>query len=289
MKTAVVFGGSGYIGSNTVYELLNRGYKVINADIKELKIDHKNYKYKNFTAYDYGEVLRLLSDKKDINLIFNFAGISDIKQCNTWPSYSLDVNIKINTNILNSIYAQKIYPLYIYASSLYAASSKAGIYSISKRTNEDLIKYYSEKYKFDYLILRYGTIYGKEDENNSIYKIVKEALKTKKIKPFGTSIDQREYIHITDVVKCTLELIEKRKNETVEIAGINKTKAKDLCFLLQDILGEDYEVEYKMERPEHHYVVSPYKANEICSKYISDSYIDLGAGIAELINRLKEK
>lgn len=55
-KVILVTGASGMIGSYLVYELLNRGHKVIGIDIKERKVENPNY---TFFSIDLGNVKAL--------------------------------------------------------------------------------------------------------------------------------------------------------------------------------------------------------------------------------------
>ena len=71
---------------------------------------------------------------------------------------------------------------FVLASSIYAMSSQNGFYSMSKITSEMLTEKYAEKFKFKFIILRFGSIYGGRANNfNTINNFINEAKKITKL------------------------------------------------------------------------------------------------------------
>ena len=100
---------------------------------------------------------------------------------------------------------------YIYSSSIYAGSNQGGFYSASKRSAEDYIKEFCMLSGLDYTILRYGTVYGpRATDANSVKNIIKYANKNKKILYPGNKKSKREYIHVKDAAKASVEILNKK-------------------------------------------------------------------------------
>jgi len=287
-QRVIVFGGSGFIGSHVIDYLKSKEWETLNCDINldsyNISIDNlecnvdDEYDLSNigFNYYRYG-------------VVFNFVSLADIEECLINPKEAVEVNINGTVNILEQIrkikFKQK--PLFVLASSMYIHNDISGMYGITKRACEEIVKFYSKQYRIPYLILRYGTIYGpRAGENNSIKKIVKEALQTKKISYYGTGEEVREYIHVKDVAKMTIELVEdeKYRNSTYEITGTHPTKAKDMVKMLRDILGKEYKEEFRKEEVFNHYDITPYAFQpDVSKKYVSDTYYSFGAGLLEVV------
>ena len=70
---------------------------------------------------------------------------------------------------------------FIFASTVYVNSEQGSFYKSSKRAAEDFIEEYRKKYKLNFTILRFGTVYGERaSSENSIDKILKQSFKKKK-------------------------------------------------------------------------------------------------------------
>ena len=68
---------------------------------------------------------------------------------------------------------------------------------------------YQKLYGLDFVILRYGSLYGSTrcGLENSIYRTLKQALEEKKITYKGTGEEKREFIHIFDAAKLSVEVL----------------------------------------------------------------------------------
>jgi len=299
----LVVGGSGFIGSHVIMELLSCGHDVANFSTHPItevtwlcSRDKKgSYQYVAGSMMDQAKVSDFICSWEP-QVVFNFAAISDIADCDKRPFDALRKNVLGNQYILQSIadlieiqkaFIEKVIPKFVFASSVYVYNDKAGPYGISKRNCEEWTRYYSRKFGFPHIILRYGTIYGSGAKgNNSIKKIIDHALETKVISYYGTGEEVREYIHVSDVARCSVELLDKVEfeNSAVVLTGVCPVKSKDLVGTLKDILGEEYSIEFRGETCSDHYEVTPYVFQpEIVKKYISSRYYDLGAGLLDAV------
>lgn len=292
MNKALVFGGSGFLGSHLIDYLEENKWQYLNFDIiptTSTKWYYRNIKDKHGLIQNKYEENFL----NTANVVFNFVSVSDIKACLENPQRAVETNINGTVNILNRIKElEGAKPLFVFASSMYVHNDISGIYGITKRTCEEIIKFYHKQYNIPYLILRYGTIYGPgSPRTNSINKIISTALKTKKISYYGTGEEVREYVHAKDVAKMTVELCqEKYINNTYEITGVNPVKAKDMVRMLKDILGDGYEEEFRNEKILGHYNVVPYSFQpDVAKKYIPETCYSFGAGLLEVVNELSKK
>ena len=307
-KVAMVFGGSGFIGSHIVDLLLSMGYRVINVDTWDREILTDNYYQSGLYIDENKNCVYELINKHKPTVIFNLIAVMSLKQCSDDPVHAVKCNQLTNISIVNSIEdynkgtTSKVH-LYVYASSIYAGNNISGIYGITKRASEDYIKWMSKQNGMNYLILRYGTVYGPRSmEENSIHKIIKNALDKKVISLYGTGEETRDYIHVKDVALATIELMnlyinrdlytkdENNGNRTYYIGGTRATSADHLAKLLKDILGSGYDIEFRKENPIDHYRITPYVYEcDIPLKYNLGVERDLGSGLLDMINHLQSE
>ena len=92
MKTnkAIVFGGSGFVGSYFVKKLLSLGYSVVIYDLKKPNFFHKKLTYINGDILNIKKVYKLI--KKNY-IVFNFAGWANLESANQNPKEVIKQNV----------------------------------------------------------------------------------------------------------------------------------------------------------------------------------------------------
>ena len=285
---AIVFGGSGFLGSHVCDALVDSGYRVA-------VFDRRVSPYlKAGQEMIVGDILDEAAVKKAVEgcrIVYNFAGISDIDEAADKPFESIKSNILGNAVILEA--CRKAKPeRFVFASSVYVYSKYGSFYRSSKQACELLIENYNEVYALPYTILRYGSLYGpRSDERNYIYHVLKQALVEGKIIREGDGEEIREYIHVCDAARCSVDILCKEfVNQQVIITGNQQLKVKDLLAMIREILGNKINIEYTDPRDNYHYEVSPYTfMPKLAKRIVSSTYLDLGQGIFKSIQSMFEE
>ncbi len=287
-KKVVVFGGSGFIGSYLVKELLTRGHQVLVADMKQNQYN-KGAEFQFCDILIPDQVAAVLTG--DIDFVYNLAGFANIDLASDSPVETFKLNVIGNLNILEVIKNINI-SRYIYSSSAYAMNDKGSFYGISKLSSEKIIEEYNKKYDVNYTILRFGSIYSELDfDNNYIYKIVKDIVTKRKIAHEGDGNEIREYIHAADSAIMAADVIESADyvNQYMILTGVESIRRKDLFEMIEEILGEPFDIDYKNTGYKNHYKLTPYSFQPTISrKMIAKSYIDIGQGILECIKNVNK-
>ena len=172
-EEAIVYGGSGFLGSYVADALSDAGYKVRIFDVvssPHLRPDQEMIQ---------GDILDLQAVKKaaeGCSYVYNFAGIADIAKAAERPVDVTTVNVLGNVHTLEAAVACKA-KRFVFASTVYVFSDQGSFYRVSKQAGERYVEAYSEKHDLDYTILRYGSLYGRRaSEWNVIYRLVLQAL-----------------------------------------------------------------------------------------------------------------
>ena len=122
---------------------------------------------------------------EDVDFVYNFSGIANIDKCFEDHRAAVDYNIIGNLNILDACVKNKIRK-FIFASSAYVYSDSGSFYRITKHSSEMFVEAYKEKFGLNYVIMRYGSLYGdRVGKENSIYNLCENAIKYNKIEYYG--------------------------------------------------------------------------------------------------------
>ena len=258
MKSIVVTGGAGYIGSHTIIELLTKtSYTIISID---------NYSNSNASSYTRikeitgksPEVIELdlcdgdalnaaLSSYTNIIGIIHFAAFKSVPQSMAKPLLYYENNLVSLTNILKFAESNHI-SNFIFSSScsVYGNSSQLPVtedtelqkaesaYGHTKQIGEDLIHFYSKsRPEFKAVLLRYfnpvgAHISGKNGEvplgkpNNLVPIITQTAMGINSLTVFGTDYDTRDGSCIRDFIHVTDIADAHVKAMTYLVEGRNK-------------------------------------------------------------------
>jgi Nucleoside-diphosphate-sugar epimerases len=285
----IIFGGSGFLGSHVADAFSTAGHSVTIFDVKESPHLKGSQRFIKGDILDYERVRKAVSGQ---DVVYNFAGISDIDEASKSPVRTVETNIIGNTNLLE---ASRIYKIkrFVFASTLYVYSNAGSFYRCSKQSCELIIEAYSNDYGLDYTILRYGSLYGlRADASNWIYSILRQALTEGRIIRHGDGQEIREYIHVEDAAKCSIEALDKSyKNKSVIITGNQPMKVCDLLVMIREIMNNKISIKYDSHKNDPlHYEISPYSFNpRMALKIFNNSYVDLGQGLMQVLSHIYEK
>lgn len=282
---AIVFGGSGFLGSHVADTLTQTGYEVIIYDLISSPYLKSSQK---MVVGNICDQERVLASIKGCQVAYNFAGVSDIDEASRRPLESVQFNIIGNTTIMEACRLCGV-KRFIFASTLYVYSKTGSFYRATKQACELLIESYNEVYGLPYTILRYGSLYGpRADERCFIHKIIKQAVTEKKIIREGDGNEIREYIHVYDAAHGSVEaLADEFKNQYVIITGNQQMKVCDVLSMVKEILDNRITIEYQPARKSFHYEITPYNFSpKLAKRIVHKSYVDLGQGILTCIQNL---
>jgi len=207
---AIVTGGSGFIGSNLVEKLLQKGYKVVVLDIKEPANKVAG------VEYIQDRVENIARHPIDADVIFHLAAQSRVQPSFKDPSDSLESNCTGTFKVLQ--YARLIKAKVVYAGS----SSKHhnpydSPYATTKMLGEEVCKMHRECYDVNVEIARFYNVYGPGEAldpvNGNVIGIWRYNLdKGIPLKIVGDGEQKRDFINVLDIVEGLIKIAETDKS-----------------------------------------------------------------------------
>ena len=291
MKTILVTGGAGFIGSNFVRHMLTThpDYKIINVDaltyagnLENLKdvADHKNYIFIKADIRDR-EKIETIFDNYDIDFVVNFAAESHVDRSIEEPDVFLTTNI-IGTQVLLDVakkhwkvnpddkYCREYKPgvkfLQISTDEVYGALGKTGKfvetmplkpnspYSASKASADLIVRAYYQTYGMPINITRCSNNYGPyQFPEKLIPLMINNCLKEKDLPVYGDGMQVRDWLHVNDHCAAIDTVLHKGKEgEIYNIGGNNEKTNIEIVKLIVKTLGKSEKlIKHVKDRPGH--------------------------------------
>lgn len=286
VKKVCVVGGSGFLGSHVADQLSAGGNSVRIFDRRPSRWLRDDQQMIVGDILDRAGLDRAIAG---MDVVYNFAALADLNEALCKPVETSQVNVLGTVNILEACRGNSV-GRFVYASTVYVYSREGGFYRCSKQAAEQYVEEYQRAFGLDFTILRYGSLYGpRADENNGLYRIVRDALARGSISYAGNPDSVREYIHVEDAARASvLALGEEFRNESVVLTGHEPMRVVDLLKMLAEILGTPGEVDFRDENYAGHYVRTPYAYQpKLGRKYTPPLHVDLGQGLLQLIDEVR--
>ena len=286
MDKVVVIGGSGFMGSHTADELSNRGFDVTIFDKSHSPWLKENQNMIEGDMLDIDQVSKAIKGAK---FLYHFGGVADIGEAKKNPFETINHNV-IGAAVAMEAAAKEGIKRIIYASTMYVYSPYGSFYRASKQAAETIIEAYTEKFLLEHTLLRYGSLYGpRAQEWNGLKRYVDQVIKSGKLNYSGTGSERREYIHVKDGARLSVDVLDdKHKNEAITVTGNQVLSSKELIEMIFEIAGVKKDVNIDGEaKSSDHYQMTPYRYSpKAAKKLVPDEFIDLGQGIFEIVEEI---
>lgn len=255
MKNILIIGANGYLGRNLSKYYENK------TDFNVTLLDINGIDYTSRFPVVRNDILnkkKLENNLKNKDLIYNFAGHTDIP--GSFDNYKKDIQLNClgMLNILDSVKNFTKKPLIVFPSSrvVYGKSSKKkideksprkpdSIYGIHKESVENYLMAYNNLYDIPYLIFRLSIPYGfhsglfMKNSNGFINYLLGKTINNETINIFGNGNQRRDIININDfneiIFKAVHEL--KLKNNIYNLGGTEVRSILEIAEMIVEILG----------------------------------------------------
>jgi len=299
MKVAVT-GGSGFIGSHVVDQLVNSGHDVSIID-SGVKPHRDDLEYLDIDITDYDSVNNAM---KGFDQVFHLAAISNVNHVFDNPRLGVNVNILGTVNVLEASRNQGVDRVY-FASTVWVYSGCNGsnvdeespfympgaghIYSTSKIASEFLIHDYKELFDLPFTIFRYGIPYGPRMRKELVIPIfINKAINGEEITISGDGSQFRNFIYVEDIANAhVLAMNENAIDQIINLEGKRKVTVKEVAETIVEKVGSESKITFGEERPGDYEgkEVSAEKASRLLNWNASTGFSE---GITKTVDWYKE-
>jgi UDP-glucuronate 4-epimerase len=260
MKTVLVTGVAGFIGSNLVKILLDKGYRVVGVDNFDDTYE-KSFKEENIASFAHDarfEMAHLdICDRTALESLFkrtrpalvaHLAAKADARAAIADPDAYVSTNIHGTVNVFEaarSVHAENV--VFASSSSVYgndaqvpwsesaSADRPLSPYGATKRAGEMLAHTYHHNFGMNITCLRYFNVYGEHNRPNMVPYLWTEALlHGKEIEMSGKGARKRDYTYVGDAIKATIIALERPLGyELINIGNHHPVSLMELLSLLE--------------------------------------------------------
>ena len=240
---SIVTGGAGFIGSNLVDKLVNRGHKVIVIDNfisgKKSNLSHHSKKNVKIIKLDISKDKNLSEHFKGANYVFHLAGLAEIIPSIKDPARYFINNTLGTLNILEATKKVKINKfIYAASSSCYGKTKKiptketdiidaTNPYSLTKFLGEELVIKYAKLYHMPNISFRFFNVYGPRLNSKGKYGAVfsiflKQKKANKPLTIVGNGRQTRDFIYVDDLVDAFFKIMKSNLSNKIYNLGSGK-------------------------------------------------------------------
>ena len=277
MRTIMVTGGAGFIGSNFVRMVLDehKDIRVVNLDkltyagnLENLAgcKDHPNHVFVRGDICD-GKLAEELVEKHQIDAIVNFAAESHVDRSLVDPGIFIETNVNGTLALLKVALEKKLERfVQISTDEVYGSLGSEGKftentplspnspYSASKASADMLVCAFGHSWDLRYNITRCSNNYGPyQFPEKMIPLMINNALHDKPLPVYGDGLHVRDWLYVYDHCTAVWDVLTKARPGTVyNIGGNNEKKNLDVVrLILQQIGKPDSLITYVKDRPGH--------------------------------------
>lgn len=239
MKTVLVTGSAGFIGSHTCEALLRKGYHVVGIDnmhpYYDPEIKEKNQKMVEGTAASLNSSYEFYRDdllseilldsifyRHKIDVVIHLAAYAGVRPSILDPKGYFEVNVLGTLGILEAMKKYRVKKLlYASSSSVYGNNQKVPFaetdpvdhaispYAASKKAGEVLCHAYHHLYQMNIACLRFFTVYGpRQRPDLAIHKFTKLMDEGKPIPFYGDGSMRRDHTYIEDIIDGVMKALQ---------------------------------------------------------------------------------
>ncbi|MGQ1948600.1 dTDP-glucose 4,6-dehydratase [Geofilum sp. OHC36d9] len=269
MKTILITGGAGFIGSHVVRLFVNKypQYKIVNLDALTYAGNLENLKDLEFKP-NYEFVKGDITDLKVVNRLFanyHFDGVihlaaeSHVDRSISNPLEFFNTNILGTVTLLNAarmewqghFEGKRFY--HISTDEVYGSLGSTGLftestaydprspYSASKASSDHLVRAYFHTYGLPVVISNCSNNYGPNQFPEKLLPLsINNILNNRPIPIYGKGDNIRDWLYVEDHA-AAIDLIfhEGKNGDTYNIGGINEWKNIDLIYLLCGVMDAE--------------------------------------------------
>lgn len=232
-----IIGAGGFIGSNLIrlFDTQNIRYVKFHGDMKNRDDVESFYKQENpsLVIHLVGSFLGSFENLYEANILTTFNLLDIGKQ------YGLKRIIYASTG---AVYGS---PMHDKGSRETDTLSPNTTYGLTKMFAENCIKYFHEKNKIHYSIMRFPNVYGPGNNKGVIFEMLRSIKEKKELTIFGDGYQKRQFLHIDDACHAIFLVIKHSGSDIYNITNPKIYTINDVAKILQK--SNLFKITYKPE------------------------------------------
>lgn len=278
MKSILITGGAGFIGSHLVDRLLAEGNWQVTVVDDFNDFYSPAIKRENINAHLSNPLFKLIeADIRDraalekafaqtkYDCIVHLAARAGVRPSLTEPQLYVETNINGTMNLLELARAQGVKQfVFGSSSSVYGVNEKVPFseddpifnpispYAATKAAGELICHSYAHLYKMRIVCLRFFTVYGaRQRPDLAIHKFAKLISEGKPIPVFGDGTTRRDYTYVDDIIAGVRAAIDydRTNYEVINLGESRTVELRELISLLEQELGACAQIDWQPLQP----------------------------------------
>jgi len=266
MKTVLVTGGAGFIGSHLCDFCLKSGYRVLCLDNfitgQRVNVEHHDDD-RNFTLIEHNITLPIHL-KEHVDIVLHFASPASPVDYLNFPIQTLKVGSLGTHNALGVAKANNAVFLLASTSEVYGDPlvhpqteeywgnvnpiGPRGVYDEAKRFAEAITMAYHRVHKLDTKIVRIFNTYGPRmrlHDGRAIPNFIAQALRNESITIYGNGSQTRSFCYVSDLVDGILRLANSDQHDPVNIGNPCEMTLCELAEFIKKLTLSKSKLVYK--------------------------------------------
>lgn len=253
----LITGGSGFIGSHLIRELVKTNHEVINIDFNEPQ--DKLVTWINLDLSIKSDALEKVFAENNFDIIYHLAAQVSVPYSVENPEYDERNNIHATLNVLSLSNKYKV-KHFVFSSSaaVYGMPKYLPIdenhsvnptspYGISKLAGELYIKTLLTNSETNYTIFRFANVYGNQGEG-VVHIFINSILDNKPVTIFGDGKQTRDFIYVKDLISALLLCLDKQTNTVINLSTQKDATLLDLVKILNKATNKLNKINFSPER-----------------------------------------
>lgn len=254
----IVTGGAGFIGSNFIEFLNEKGIEdiILIDNLSTGNLDNlKGLKISKFVREDLSKDGNWQKEILDADYVVHFASLADIVPSIENPDLYFQSNVEATLKLCSSLRKCTKLKKYIYS----ASSSCYGVgeifptpedsiidtqypYALTKYLGEEISLHWSKVYKIPTISLRYFNVYGPKSRTNGTYgamfgTFLAQKLSSKPLTIVGDGTQKRDFIYVSDVCSAVYQsMISDVNSVALNVGTGTSTSVLDVAKMISNSL-----------------------------------------------------
>jgi len=263
MEKILITGAAGFIGSQLAYRLKKNGEDVVLVDDfsygreDNLIFDDADYRYEIY-RHDIRDTqfMDQLFRENKFDVVYHFAGITPLPDCQNNPIEAVDINVKGTTIILDLVRKYGVGEM-IFASTAAVYENTevfpsvedvvkppSLIYPSTKYAAEQFCRAYHDAYNIPIVCLRFTNVYGPHidclrTQPPVMGYIIRELYEGRRPTLHSTGEQRRDFVYVDDLIDLAILV---RKNKGFDIVNVSTEKTYSINEIT-DIIAKEMNCE----------------------------------------------